>query len=181
MEAVDVLMAEHRQIESVLGALMAAVERGRNGEPLPLAGFEEAARFIRGYADGLHHEKEEKVLFTAMAEAGMPIDGGPLGVMLHEHVVGRTFVKEMVEGVSAMRADRNALEAVLAPAEGYAQLLGSHIMKEDRILYPMSMRLLTPDLFDVLLARFKEIDAGREGEFATAAAAAVKALGATGR
>lgn len=82
-------MQEQRIIERGLAALETAAKRLNAGEaPSPVI-FLQAADFIRGFADGCHHKKEEGVLFPAMQSAGVPCERGPIGVMLAEHERGR--------------------------------------------------------------------------------------------
>jgi len=181
VEPIDLLMGEHRHIERVLGALGDAIERARAGEGLSVSGFEAAVRFIRGFADGLHHLKEEDVLFAAMAEHGMPPDQGPLAVMLHEHQVGREHVTRMDGAVNALRSGLEVgVPPLLQGAQGYAELLALHIHKEDRILYPLSRQLLPAAAFEKIAARFAKIDGAHSVPFAEATEQAVSALGSKG-
>ena len=146
MEAIQTLMNEHRQIERATEALVAfadGVRRG-GGTAAELGRF---VRFIREFADALHHAKEEDVLFAAMVEAGFPRDFGPIGVMLHDHEAGRRQV-----GALARLAERTSpwteaeREELLSAAHGYAALLRAHIHKEDAILYPMAEQRLPGEL-----------------------------------
>jgi hemerythrin-like domain-containing protein len=72
MKATDVLVDEHRVIERVLSSLEAGVDRLESGQPVRPEFFLSATDFIRGFADGCHHQKEEGVLFTSMEEQGIP-------------------------------------------------------------------------------------------------------------
>ncbi|MBI3163281.1 MAG: hypothetical protein HYZ24_01250, partial [Chloroflexi bacterium] len=56
MQAIDILMQEHRVIEKVLNALESAADRLETGEDIPMDFFLKAADFIRNYADGAHHQ-----------------------------------------------------------------------------------------------------------------------------
>jgi len=135
----DVLKREHRVIERALAALEVAAERLLAGERVDPAFFLRAAEFIKEFADGCHHHKEEGVLFPAMQEAGVPVEGGPIGVMLEEHEEGRRLSAAMREG--AMRLGAGAAEAGRDTAEnalGYVALLRGHILKEDNVLFPMA-------------------------------------------
>lgn len=146
MEAIEVLMSEHRTIEKVIDALLAfteSVRRGADDRP-ELARF---VRFIKEYADGHHHAKEEGELFEAMVQAGFPRQAGPIGVMLHEHDLGRQQVaalSSLAEKASPWSStDR---EQLAATARGYGDLLRAHIQKEDTILYPMAEQRLPEGL-----------------------------------
>ena len=132
-KATELLSEEHRVIERVLAVvekLAAAPVEGR------LDSWKQALDFIRHFADGCHHLKEEKVLFPAMEEHGIPSDGGPIGMMLMEHEEGRGYVRTMM-GAMALAETRNeaAKEILLENARAYLRLLQEHIQKEDEILF----------------------------------------------
>ncbi len=93
MHSTDVLMGEHRIIEGVLGSLETLATRLSRGEHIPAAAFLAAADFIRNFADGHHHQKEEGILFERLIANGMPREMGPVGVMLAEHEEGRGYAR----------------------------------------------------------------------------------------
>ena len=143
MNATDVLKAEHRVIERVLTALETAAKRLDAGQPISPTFFLQAADFIKGFADGCHHRKEEGVLFPAMQGAGLPGDTGPIAVMLEEHEEGRAFVASMRAAANRLQAgDSGAARDVAQAALGYASLLRHHIAKEDNVLFPMADQVL---------------------------------------
>jgi hemerythrin-like domain-containing protein len=100
-------------------------------------------RVLQAFVDTLHHGKEEDILFAHMCEAGMPRDAGPIGVMLHEHQVGRGHVKKLVELTdgSGPLTDKQ-LDELREHATQYAALLSRHIIKENNVLYPMATQML---------------------------------------
>ena len=150
MEATEILIEEHGVIERVIAAMEAATRRLEAGLPIgggaALAGahwFTGAADFIQGFADGCHHRKEEGVLFPAMEAAGVPREGGPIGVMLAEHEQGRVFTRAMRAAADRMAAgDAGAHVDVQKNAMGYVSLLRQHIQKENKVLFPMADRVI---------------------------------------
>ncbi len=143
MIATDILMEEHQVIERVITALELAAERLKQGQAVRPGFFVDAADFIKGFADGCHHRKEEGVLFPAMVAAGMPQDGGPIAVMLSEHELGRAHTRAMREAAQKLAAgETRAREAVWANAQSYAELLRQHIAKENGVLFPMANRVI---------------------------------------
>src|SRR6478735_12617617 len=91
--AVDVLMEEHRQIERVLGVLKEVVQHAlvtaTTPDPETIA---KVVGFAERFADGRHHEKEEKILFVEMHARGFARGGGPIGCMVKQHETGRGLV-----------------------------------------------------------------------------------------
>jgi hemerythrin-like domain-containing protein len=143
MKATAILMDEHRLIERVLAALQTAAERLDRGERIDAAFFADAVEFSRGFADGCHHHKEEGVLFPALQAAGMPVEGGPVGVMLAEHEQARALTRALSDGAERMAAGSAAASArVVSAAREYVRLLRAHIQKEDRVLFPMADQLI---------------------------------------
>jgi len=143
MKATEVLMSEHRVIERVIGALEKAAAQLESGQDLRHGFFLDAAEFIKEFADGCHHSKEEGVLFTTMVEYGMPLQGSPVAVMLAEHEQGRLFTRGMKQAAQDLAdGETSARELIVQNARGYAALLRQHILKEDRILFPMAEQMI---------------------------------------
>jgi hemerythrin-like domain-containing protein len=165
MDAIETLMTEHRLIERViegLTAFAAETSRRTTDDKPELARF---VTFIREFADGAHHGKEENVLFAAMVEAGFPREAGPIGVMLAEHHEGRRLVG-ILRGLAEQQdpwtaEDRHLL---VEAAEGYGGLLRQHIHKEDAILYPMAEARLAPDALETVHARCGSYDQAHAAE-----------------
>ncbi len=165
MEATDILMSEHRVIERVLTALDTAAQRLDKGQAVRPGFFIDAADFIKGFADGCHHRKEEGVLFEAMVAHGMSRLGGPIAVMLADHEQGRSFTRGMREAAHKLEAgDASAKRAVIVNARSYVALLHQHIMKEDNILYPMADRVIPPADQPKLLEDFEHVEHEETGE-----------------
>ena len=164
MEAIETLMREHRIIERACDALAAFAEEARRRTADDKEELGRFVTFIREFADGCHHGKEEDILFKAMVEAGFPSQGGPIAVMLHEHDIGRAHVKKLADlaGQAAPWSEQDR-ETLAEAAHGYAGLLRQHIQKEDAILYPMAEQHLAPPVqerVDRLCERYEEEKTG---------------------
>jgi hemerythrin-like domain-containing protein len=147
MDAIETLRNEHRLIEKAIDALVAFADEARGRGTDDRAELARFVTFIREFADGCHHGKEEDILFQAMVEAGFPRNGGPIAVMLMEHDQGRQHVAAL-HGLAGKAGpwtaeDRRRLSDA---AHGYADLLRQHIHKEDAILYPMALQRLPPEV-----------------------------------
>ena len=156
----EVLMNEHRLIEQVLGSLETFALDVQGGLPPERAVLADYGAFFREFADAAHHGKEEDILFQRMVERGFPRESGPVAVMLHEHVVGRGHVSALRQ-VGGGSGPLTAVETQLAleSAAAFVPLLRAHILKEDRILYPMAERLLTGPELDAMERDFEAFDA----------------------
>ncbi len=159
MQATQILSAEHRVIERFIAALDAAANRLEAGEVVRSGFFVDAARFIRDFADGYHHAKEERVLFEAMARHGMSIDDGPIGMMLYEHERAREFTSGLRTAADALvQGDRSVADAVVDYARAWGELLTQHIYKEDNILFPMAAHAILPQDQDAILDEYGRVE-----------------------
>ena len=159
MKPTQELSSEHQAILVMIRILEKMSDRLEAGESVDAGHLEQAVDFIKVFADKCHHGKEEDLLFPEMAKAGIPKEGGPLGVMLREHVEGRNFVKAMGEAAAALKkGDREAGARFARNARGYGALLTQHIFKEDNILYPMADGRLLDMQQDRLAACFAEVE-----------------------
>jgi hemerythrin-like domain-containing protein len=159
MKATEILMQEHRVIERVLAALEVGAGRLERGQVVRPGFFLDAADFVKGFADGCHHKKEEGVLFKTMVAHGMPAESGPIGVMLAEHEQGRAYTRAMREAAQKLKGgDETARRAVVLNARGYAGLLRQHISKENEILFPMANRVIPRAEYDQVSEGFEHVE-----------------------
>ena len=159
-KVIEVLMAEHRLIEQALGSMETYALEIRGGAPMQRDVVGEYAVFFREFADGCHHGKEEEILFQRMVERGFPRQAGPLAVMCHEHELGRAEVRALTGIAGRAEAVRPAdAGEFLAHADGYVPLLRQHILKEDNVLYPLALQVLTGPELDAMSTQFAEFEA----------------------
>ena len=150
METTQTLRDEHVLIRAALRAFAALADKLERGEKVPEKVVAGALDFFANFADGHHHAKEERILFPALEHAGMPVQGGPLGVMLYEHEHGRMLLARLRKALPAVADSADARREFVAVARGYAQLLDDHIEKENEILFRMADRMLpVPDAQEV--------------------------------
>lgn len=159
MQATEILMDEHRVIERVLISLEFATQRLAEGQAIPMEFFLKAADFIKGFADGCHHKKEEQVLFAALEENGLPREAGPVGAMLADHEEGRRLTRAMRAAAErAQSGDSQAVPQVAQNALGYVALLRQHIQKENNILFPMADHVIPPEQHPQIAEAFEHIE-----------------------
>jgi hemerythrin-like domain-containing protein len=165
MQATQVLSEEHKVIVRVLDALEQATSSLEGGKTVRPQFFIHAAEFIRGFADGCHHQKEEGILFKYMEKAGMPAQNSPVGVMLTEHEQGRAFTRGMRSAAEELLGgDATAASKLIANARGYVALLRQHIQKEDKILFPMADQLIPSDQHQEVWEGFEHVEHHETGE-----------------
>ena len=155
MTATQVLRTEHNHILAMIACLRAACEELKSNQNFDTETFRKGVDFIRLYADAWHHAKEEEILFPAMEAAGMPREGGPIGVMLHEHVVGRSYLGKISDYLDAAdNGDTEARQSVMNYSLAYAELLTQHIQKENNILFNMADQMFLPEEHEFLEEKY---------------------------
>jgi hemerythrin-like domain-containing protein len=118
-----------------------------------------AIDLIKNYADGIHHQKEENLLFPRMIKNGFSAEQGPIAVMLHEHKLGRNYVGGMSAGLKQFtEGNPGAMEEVYNSMLGYCELLRNHINKENNILFKMADQALSADDQQQLLKEFEQVE-----------------------
>jgi hemerythrin-like domain-containing protein len=173
MTPTEILREEHRVILRALALLETAADRLAAGGGPPEGWWQEVIGWLRTFADRNHHAKEEHSLFPALARAGVPADGGPVAVMLEEHVEGRALIQGMEAGQGARRADA---------ARRYLRLLRDHIDKENGVLFPLTDAVLDERAQQTLAREFETVEAeqGRAASIVHAEADVDRLAGALG-
>lgn len=159
MKATEILENEHRVIEQVLSCLEKLTEESGKSKKLDCATARDMIEFFRMYADRWHHAKEETHLFVALEAKGMPREGGPTGVMLAEHELGRGFVGKMEAAVTSYeKGEPGAVQEFARTARDYVALLREHIQKEDHCLFAMTNENLDEKEQNKLLKAFQKAE-----------------------
>ncbi|MDD3654266.1 MAG: hemerythrin domain-containing protein [Desulfotomaculaceae bacterium] len=113
--------------------------------------YSEVVNFFRIFADKCHHGKEEVYLFEELIKKGFHKESGPVGVMLHEHKLGREYISMMNKSLEA-----KDLAGFDTAAAKYSALLRQHINKENNVLFIMADEVLDETKQDELFREFEQ-------------------------
>lgn len=144
---IEELKSDHQNILTHLDDL----ERIINQPTINHAKVEEFLLFTEVFAEP-HHQKEEQVLFPALEKKGMPNEGGPIGMMLSEHVAKSDYLAKMREALQ-----ENNKTKLKENTQAMIALLRDHIYKENNILYPCAEDMLTKEELAILASQCKKI------------------------
>jgi len=134
---------DHDRLEELERAAFA--ERGRRR-------FAEAAASYAAFALGLrrHIGFEEELLFPEFERrSGISADGGPTAVMRSEHRELEALLAAVERGIGDPNADLDDSR------RQFHELLADHNLKEERILYPGTDRLMASQERDELVRRIQ--------------------------
>jgi hemerythrin-like domain-containing protein len=172
MGPIDELKKEHQAILTALRILEEATAKiGKAGAADRVPDIEQLLGFFKVFVDQCHHGKEEKLLFPALEQIGVSREGGPIGVMLAEHVLGRLNISGMQAALNNIQSgDNRAVGALKESAVAYIDLLRRHIDKEDNVLFQIAAVRLSDEKLARLEIDFerlekKEIGPGRHEEY----------------
>ncbi len=156
--ATEILRAEHRLILEVTSVLERVLDSGDDDHDA----LGDCVTFFRLFADACHHGKEEDLLFPALEQEGMPVDVGPIAVMLEDHRIGRQFVARMADALpGAANGDAVAAAEFAEAGRGWIELIRQHIAKEDGILFEMADGMVVGPSCKDLCAAYDEVCARR--------------------
>lgn len=162
--ATQILRHEHEAVTKMLDASEEAARQFEQGEKVRPEVLTDLLEFFKVFADQCHHTKEEELLFPMLERKGFPRQGGPVGVMLHEHEEGRALIREMSQAAEDYRSGAEGASSRWAKAaRAYAQLLRGHIFKENNVLFPMAEQALTPEEQRQLAESFEKLEVEKMG------------------
>ncbi|XOQ52424.1 MAG: Hemerythrin HHE cation binding domain protein [Succiniclasticum sp.] len=149
MYCTDVMVKQHANIARMLKVIQKICCSILEGAEIDQQEFAAILDFIRRYADGHHHRREELVLFPEMVDhleqvASIIIKHG----MLVEHDLLRAHVRALGEALK-LYAQETRTEyklQILTEAMAYTNRLQQHIEKENNVVYPLANRGLSDDI-----------------------------------
>lgn len=166
MNSIEIMVEEHENIKKLLEIVRKASYKVVETKEVPYEDFEKIIDFIRNYADGHHHNKEEIYLFNRMVE-----NLGALGEktikygMLVEHDLGRLYVKNLDEALNKHKeGNKEAIIDIVANAVSYTDLLYRHIDKENNVIFKFAERELKKDIMDVINKECVEYEKERDND-----------------
>ncbi|MFA7693241.1 MAG: hemerythrin [Candidatus Hydrogenedentes bacterium] len=165
MKPTDILKHEHEIVLAVLGGAEQEAKQIKGGTAVDTKKVHKMLDFFRTFLDKCHHSKEERFLFPRLHERGLPREGGPISVMLHEHDLGRNEVKVIADALQRYEAGETDAAAQLANGLlQFSAILRDHIEKENNILFVMADRLLSPADQEELYKAFVAVESEEIGE-----------------
>jgi hemerythrin-like domain-containing protein len=158
MEPLEILKKEHSTVLMVVEAarrdLAVAVEAQHvDGEEV-----EKLLDFFRYFTNSCHEPKEEDLLFAVLHRRGLAWEGYPLSDLVQDHTEMRVVLDSASDWLPLARhGDTCATLSLLQDLQTYLDLVELHIAKEEKIVFPIAAKWLTPQDFDELTKAFSVI------------------------
>jgi len=162
------LRRDHELIEKVIKAMEATIQLLNEGKQIPESILYPVIDFSKNFTDVCHHSKEEKALFPALEQAGMPKNMGPIAMMLIDHERSREIGKHMEESAKEYIDSGNPTN-LINDMKQYTEHITEHLWKENNKLFMMAEARLQyvsekvdRELTNIEESKLKEIGKTRE-------------------
>lgn len=131
------LRRDHELIEKVIKAMESTVQLLNDGKQIPESILLPVIDFSKNFTDVCHHSKEEKSLFPALEQAGLPTNMGPIAMMLIDHQRSREIGVEMELSAKEYLSSGNSTKLVNDMRQ-YVEHITEHLWKENNKLFMMA-------------------------------------------
>ena len=105
------LRRDHELIEKVIKAMESTVQLLKDGKQIPESILLPVIDFSKNFTDVCHHSKEEKSLFPALEQAGLPKNMGPIAMMLIDHERSREIGTQMEQSAQEYLSSGDSTKA----------------------------------------------------------------------
>jgi hemerythrin-like domain-containing protein len=130
------LRREHELIDRVAGAMRTWASRAVHDDA-PLEDGRTFIRFFEVYTGGLHHEREEAILFpTVWNQLGLRADTPPITVTIDTHHELAALLACMKSLIEKKRPSAREIAELEQYAVRYTRILWLHIDGENSVLFP---------------------------------------------
>jgi hemerythrin-like domain-containing protein len=151
MNAIDIILDEHRSLAAVLHGLLylvRAIDHGKMDADFKVMGA--MVYYIDAFPERLHHPKEDEYLFKLL-RLRHP-DAGALLDRLHaDHQAGVIKIRELEHALSRFEhGGRDRFPAFAAAVEAYAAFHWQHMRSEEEEILPLARQHLLPDDWKVI-------------------------------
>ena len=166
MNGIDLLINEHKYVSRMLVVIRKVCFNLMENNEIDYEDFEKIINFVRNFADGHHHQKEEIFLFNKMVDhLGDTGKNVITHGMLVEHDLGRSYIRNLIEALEKYKnGDNEAKLDIIANAISYATLLENHIHKEDNVIFNFAKRALSKEILETVDKEFLEYEEKSKSE-----------------
>jgi hemerythrin-like domain-containing protein len=131
------LRRDHDLIEKVIKSMESTVQLLSNGTQIPESILLPVIDFTKNFTDVCHHSKEEKSLFPALEQAGLPTNMGPIAMMLMDHERSREIGTAMEQSAKEYLSSGDSTK-LISDMHQYVEHITEHLWKENNKLFMMA-------------------------------------------
>lgn len=164
-DALTLLELEHDRLGKILGVLEDQASAAGAGRPIDLQLVRQSLTYLLEYPDACHHPKEDLIADRIRAATNAP---APATNLREDHETLHDLTARTVDRLRSPDDDPPTLARILREfADAYRQ----HIAYENSTFFPLAIRTLTQDDFDLIDFRIFDspdpvFDSAKEERFA---------------
>ena len=159
MKAIEILIKEHNLISLVLPLIKKSAEDITMNKGPKQEFYKLLVDFTKDFTNGVHHYKEEIVMFGMLAQK---LDGkldAQIEKLRSQHSVLRDLATDISSSLDNYTKGHESAERQLHRASlDYASKLQEHIETENRVFYPVTVKVLNDTEKENLLAEFESYE-----------------------
>jgi hemerythrin-like domain-containing protein len=151
-QVIDILRAEHRNIEKLLLVLERELRVFNQAQRPDYDIMQSVIEYFQDYPDCCHHPKED--LIFGKLRARDPITAASIGDLEAEHAEGSNRLRRVAQTVEGVLADREIpRQTVDAIIRDFIDHERQHMAMEERVLFPAAVEVLLPKDWAVIRTR----------------------------
>jgi len=160
MLPIALLMREHRVIERMIKLMGVQLEQLKRGKDPDLSFIDSAVGFMKTYADGCHHGKEEEILFRDLGKKSLSGEHDRImKELVREHDMGRKSTIALVDARTRYAQGKStSLGGIIENLEKFVKFYPMHIEKEDKHFFIPCMEYFSQKEKDQMLEELLEFD-----------------------
>ncbi len=162
------LRRDHELIEKVIKAMESTIQLLNDDKQIPESILLPVIDFSKNFTDVCHHSKEEKSLFPALEQAGLPSNMGPIAMMLLDHQRSREIGTQMEESAKEYLSSGDSTK-LINDMQQYVEHITEHLWKENNKLFMMAEARLQyvstkvdKELNEIEKSKLKDLGKSRE-------------------
>lgn len=159
--ASQMLLHEHNAILVALGVIEKMCKHVKNHRGVDPKDITDIIDFLDVYVNKCHHFKEENFFFPALEEVGVRNHDGLIGNMIAEHRQERDLIDRIRNSIVNNEVNK---EEFVDAATAYIDLIRTHIVKENTVLFQISDIKFTEATHRRLVGEFESIEKNMLGE-----------------
>lgn len=159
MKTLQALSRDHRILRDLLDRMELELDLCVAHGDLDVECVDRLVDFFEHQVDGLHQDKEERVLLPRLLRRAPPADAPTLRVLAHDHALERRCLDAMrrqIEG--AAYGDLGSLAAFVRAGRAYVEHQRRHSDWEQRAIFPLAGRLLNERDDRAMLAGLRRLE-----------------------
>jgi len=160
MEAIGILMNEHRLIERMINLMKLELESLKSANDADDSFILAVIDFLRNYADKNHHGKEEGILFRELDKKDLTLEHRKIMTLLiDEHKVARNMVWALESARQKhLQEIDHPIADIIESLDSLVKLYPKHIEKEDKQFFFPCMKYFTLKELKDMLKEFEDFD-----------------------